>query len=216
MKKRKWTKVALGLSACLFILWWALGTGATLAWFSDTDVARNEFDIGLLKMEVDYRNDTMTGYENLEGATAAFNDRALYEPGYTQVVYLRVDNTGDMPFTYKMAVTVNHVDRSTGMLGNEIYLPNYLRYGVVFGESEADVQQQVADRLTARDNASADWGRLDTWSEPSPYVFDAQDDYHYAALIVWMPEEVDNAANYRGDTVPKVELGISVSAQQLK
>lgn len=216
MKKRKWTKVALGLSACLFILWWALGTGATLAWFSDTDVARNEFDVGLLKMDVAYRNDSMTDYAPLEGATDAFNDRALYEPGYTQVVYLRVDNLGDMDFTYKMAVTVSHADRATGVLGNEIYLPDYLRYGVVFGESEADVQRQVEDRLAARQNATADWGPLDTWSEPSPYVFEAEDGYHYAALIVWMPEEVDDTANYRGDTAPKVELGISVSAQQLK
>ena len=216
MKKRKWTKVALALSACLFVVWWMLGAGATLAWFSDTDEARNEFDIGLLQLDVDYRNDNMSDYEDLEGATDAFDDQALYEPGYTQVVYLRVDNIGDMDFTYKMAVTVNNVEPAVSVLGNTIHLPDYLRYGVVFGETEADVQQQVKDRLTARDNAPEDWGRLDTWSEPSPYVFEAEDDYHYAALIVWMPEDVDNVANYRGDTAPIVELGISVSAQQLQ
>ena len=27
--KKKWTKVAFALSALLFVLWWALGTGAT-------------------------------------------------------------------------------------------------------------------------------------------------------------------------------------------
>lgn len=57
LKKKKWTKAALALSVCLFVLWWALGTGATLAWFSDHDEVRNEFQIGLLKLDVSYRND---------------------------------------------------------------------------------------------------------------------------------------------------------------
>ena len=98
MKKKKWTKVALALYACFFVIWWALGTGATLAWFSDTDIVRNQFQVGLLQLAVDYKNDLVNGYENLEGATEAFNDQALYEPGYTQVVYLRLDNLGDTPF----------------------------------------------------------------------------------------------------------------------
>ena len=37
----------------------------------------------------------------------------------------------------------------------------------------------------------------------------------YIALVVRMPKEVGNIANYRGDTVPKVELGITVKADQL-
>ena len=215
MKKSKWTKVALALSACLFVLWWALGTGATLAWFSDTDVVRNKFEIGLLQMDVDYRNSVITTYTPLQGATEAFNDEALYEPGYTQVVYLRIDNKGNMPFNYKFAVTVNHVDTGYNQWGEEIYLPNYLRYGVVFGRTEAEVEAQVQDRITAQDNAPNDWGTLGTWSEPSPYVYAVEDDYHYAALIVYMPEEVDNIANYRGTAQPRVELGITVSAQQV-
>jgi hypothetical protein len=40
------------------------------------------------------------------------------------------------------------------------------------------------------------------------------EDAHYAALVVYMPEEVNNVANYRGASVPKVKLGITVHAQQ--
>lgn len=36
------------------------------------------------------------------------------------------------------------------------------------------------------------------------------------ALVVRMPEEVGNEANYRGDDIPKVELGIIVKADQQK
>ena len=38
----------------------------------------------------------------------------------------------------------------------------------------------------------------------------------YATLIVRMPESVDNIANYRGTNQPKVELGITVKADQIE
>lgn len=220
MQKKKWRKAALALSACLFVLWWALGTGATLAWFSDHDEVRNEFQIGLLKLDVSYKNDIVTEYTPLDGATKAFNDAALYEPGYTQVVYLKIENKGDVDFNYKVAVTVDKVIKGKNAWGEDIYLPKYLRYGVVFAESETALQEEVKNRLEARTHAPTDWGTLGTWSETSPYTHEVQkkledSNYaHYAALIIYMPEEVGNVANYRGFTEPRVELGITVFAQQ--
>ena len=212
MHKKKWTKAALAFSACLFVLWWALGTGATLAWFSDHDEVRNEFQIGLLNLDVSYKNDIVTEYTPLEGATKAFNDEALYEPGYTQVVYLKIENKGDVDFDYKMSVTVKGVTKAVSVLGNEIYLPNYLRYGAIFAETEKEVQDQVAERIQSWDHA--DSYMLDTWSKDSDYTFEAGEDPHYAALIVYMPTEITNVANYRGGDAPQVELGITVYAQQ--
>lgn len=212
MKNRKWTKTALAISACLFILWWVLGTSATLAWFTDTTaVARNEFRIGKMNLDVSFKNDVIKEYTPLEGSTKVFNDQALYEPGYTQVVYLKIENKGDVDFNYKMAVTVNGVTTAMSVLGNEIYLPNYLRYGAVFAESENALQNEVANRLQSWTHA--DTYMLDTWSEVSEYTFEVGEDPHYAALIIYMPTEVTNVANYRGNA-PQVELGISVYAQQ--
>ena len=215
MNQKKWRKTALALSACLFILWWALGTGATLAWFSDADTVRNEFRIGLLDLDVAYKNDIVTQYTPLQSATEVFHDEALYEPGYTQVVYLRIDNNAEVDFNYKVSVTVVDSDKGQNAWGDEIYLPDYLRYGVVFAENETDLQQMVKDRLSTRQHAVNDWGRLGTWSEISPYTFESAEQFHYAALIIYMPEEVDNDANYlRGFGVPSVKLGITVFAQQ--
>ena len=214
MKRKKWRKAALALSACLFVLWWALGTGATLAWFSDVETVRNEFRIGLLDLEVSYKNDIITEYTPLKGATEVFYDEALYEPGYTQVVYLKIENNGDVDFNYKVSVTVEDFTNGKNAWGEEIYLPNYLRYGVVFAESETELQEMVRDRLNTRTYAINDWRMLDTWSEISPYIFEAGENPHYAALIIYMPEEVGNAANYRGFVEPRVELGITVFAQQ--
>lgn len=214
MRHTKWKKASLAFSAFLFVLWWALGTSATLAWFSDVDSVRNEFQVGLLKLDVQYKNDIVTDYTPMQGVTKVFNDEALYEPGYTQVVYLKIDNQGNVDFQYKVAVTVEKVVTGKNALGEDIYLPNYLRYGVVFGKTEPDVQQQVKDRLSARTHAPNQWGMLGTWSEISPHTFEATDDPHYVALIIHMPEEVGNAANYRGFVEPSVELGITVFAQQ--
>lgn len=214
MRRKRWTKKALAFSAFLFVLWWALGTGATLAWFSDADTVRNEFQVGLLKLDVSYKNDVITEYAPLEGATRAFHDEALYEPGYTQVVYLKIENRGDVDFQYKIAVTVEGFKNGKNQWGEEIYLPDYLCYGVVFSETEAGLEALVKDRLAARDHAPNGWGALGTWSEKSPYVFEAGEDAHYAALIVRMPEDVDNRANFRGAQEPRVELGITVFAQQ--
>ena len=212
--RKKWTKAALAFSVCLFILWWALGTGATLAWFSDADMVRNEFQIGLLDLDVSYKNDIVTDYMPLKGATKVFNDQALYEPGYTQVVYLEIENNGDMDFQYKLAVTVKDFTNGKNAWGEEIYLPNYLCYGVVFAESEAELRAMVGDRLKAKSHAESEWGALGTWSKVSPYTFEVGEEPHYAALIIYMPEEVGNAANYRGFQQPQVELGITVYAQQ--
>lgn len=208
MKNRKMTKSALAISALLFMLWWGLGTSATLAWFTDTtDPVRNEFYIGDLDLDVDFKNDVVTNYTPLEGSTIVFNDKALYEPGYTQVVRFRIGNNGDIDFNYKMSVTVKGVTKGVSVLGNEIYLPNYLKYGAVFAESEPELDRKLAQGI-------ADVYMLDTWSKVSDYTLKADADPHYAALIVFMSEEVGNEANYRGFNVPQVELGITVFAQQ--
>jgi len=47
------------------------------------------------------------------------------------------------------------------------------------------------------------------------YIAHHEGSSRYVALIVWMPEDVGNEANYmRGSVVPRVELGITVFAQQ--
>lgn len=208
MSKRRWTKTALAISASLFVVWWILGTSATLAWFTDTtSTVRNEFKIGQMDLAVSFKNDRITQWTDLEGSSVVFNDHALYEPGYTQVVYMKIENVGEVDFDYKMSVTVKGVTKSFSVLGNEIYLPNYLKYGAVFATSEIELERKLAQGI-------ADVYMLDTWSKVSDYTLAAGDGPHYAALIVYMPEEVGNAANYRWTEAPKVELGITIFAQQ--
>ena len=212
MQKRKFRKAALAFSAFLFVLWWALGTGATLAWFSDVEEVRNEFQIGLLDLDVNFKNDIVTEYTKLQGSTEVFNNQALYEPGYTQVVYFEILNRGNVDFDYRLSVKVHEETEAVNVMGQKFRLSQYLKFGVVFGETEEEVKEKVKDRLSARDQAQM--YPLQTWSTKETFPLDAEGEPQYAALILYMPEEVGNVANYRGSSVPEIKLGIIVNAQQ--
>ena len=211
MKKMKYTKVALILSLCVMLIWGLLGTGATIAWFTDTpDVDENTFLIGQLALDVEYKNDLVTDYTPVDSQTSVFNDKALYEPGYTQVVYLKITNPGDVAFNYKMSVDTRSYVDSVSLYGTTLHLPGYLRFGAVFGATEADL-----DRTLAREYATEEMEDycLNTYTKYDTFTVEPGQT-RYAALVVFMPEEVGNAANYRGSTVPQVDLGITVFAQQ--
>ena len=213
-RKKSYTKIALTLSICLLMIWALLGTGTTIAWFTDTsETQKNTFFIGDLDLVVSYKLEDGT-YEEIESDTKVFDDEALYEPGYVQVVYLKVENKGDVPFEYQLSVDVNDVTVAKSVLGNDIYLPNYLKYGVLFGADEAQLTRDTAKLIAEKDFPEKTMNfPLNVYSEKDSVVL-RPDDERYIALIVRMPEIVGNAANYRGVIVPRVDLGITVKASQ--
>lgn len=212
MKKRIATRYALAISVFLFVFWIILGTNATLAWFSDTtETAKNTFVIGDLNLDVSYKNGFVTTYMDMNKGSRVFNENALYEPGYTQVVWLKVENKGNVDFNYKVAVNVNSYTKSINSYGMEFCLPPYLRFGVVFGDSEAQLDRKLAQALAEH---SLDNFSLNTYSQVDRETVRAGE-IRYAAVVVYMPETVGNEANYqKGAPVPQVDLGMTVFAQQ--
>lgn len=212
--RKSYTKIAFTLSVCLLVMWAFFGTGTTIAWFTDTTpVEKNTFLIGELNMVVSHKLADGT-YEEIETDTKVFDDEALYEPGYIQVVYLKVENKGNVPFEYKFSVDVNDVTTATSVLGNEIFLPNYLKFGVIFGASEAQLDRAVAKAMATGDfpEYTGDYP-LNTYSQKDDTVVGLGGE-RYIAVIVRMPEEITNVANYRGNDVPTVKLGLNVMASQ--
>ncbi|MBQ2923321.1 MAG: hypothetical protein IJE60_09640 [Tyzzerella sp.] len=210
MKRKIFTKTALVLSACLMILWCILGTGSSIAWFVDeSPEIRNNFNFAEFDLVVSHK--TETGYEEVKTDTKIFNDEALYEPGYVQVIYLKIENKGTVGFDYDLAVVPNlqTIVRAKNVYGQEIYLPEFLKFGVVFADTEAELTQKLATRDLAEQQATA---ALSSYtSKPDNLQAGGE---AFAAVIVRMPEEVGNAANYRDNNPPSVELGITVQAMQ--
>ena len=210
-KKTPYKRIALALSLCALLIWAILGTGASLAWFTDTSPEINNiFHFADFELVVSHRL-TDGKWEEVDSQTKIFDEEALYEPGYVQVVYLKVENKGDRDFKFSTAVNVNGCTVATNVFGQRFMLQDYLKFGITTADSEDAMKNSVPDRNAAVKLADMPLHNYDTETavlEPGGVK--------YIALIVRMPEEVGNVANYRGDTVPEVDLGITVKADQIK
>ena len=212
-KKIPYKRLAFALSILLLVAWGVLGTGASLAWFNDdSSEVVNVFNVADFALTVEHRLEDGS-YVTIDEKTDIFNDEALYEPGYTQVVVLRIRNDGDLPFHYQTAVYVNSYVPGVNVFGQTFLLQDYLELAMVTADpanSEPALDALIATRELA---AAIPAEKLDESYSDLAYL--APGDEAYMALVLRMPEEVDNIANYRNSPVPEVKLGISVSATQI-
>ena len=206
---KTYKKIAFSLSLVLIAIWGILGTGISLAWFSDTDEeVKNVFHFAEFDLEVSHQLEN-GDWEKVEQNTKIFDDEALYEPGYTQVVYLKIENKGTVPFDFKTAVSVADYTLATNVFGQSFQLQDHLRFGLTTADTETQLHEKVATRNQAKDLAVMPLSNYSTETAS----LDAKATI-YMALVVRMPEDVDNIANYRGDVIPRVELGLIVTATQ--
>ena len=205
----KYKKIALCISLLLAMVWCVLGTGASLAWFVDTDEeVKNVFHFAEFDLEVSHRLENGS-WEKVEQDTKIFDDKALYEPGYTQVVYLKIENKGTVPFDFKTAVSVTDYTLATNVFGQSFQLQDYLKFGLATANTEEDLYDKVATRNLAKELAVMPLSNYSTETAS----LNAKGTV-YMALIVRMPEDVGDIANYREDVIPRVELGLIVTATQ--
>lgn len=204
-------KIALVLSLCALIIWGILGTGASLAWFQDTTPEINNiFHFADFDLVVSHQL-TDGSWEEVTDQTDLFDKEALYEPGYVQVVYLKVENQGSVPFEFHTAVNVNGFDTATNVFGQTFNLQDHLRFGITVSDSPEAMKASVANRELA---TAAAHMKLHNYETKTAVL--KPKEISYIALIVRMPEDVNNIANYRKDPTPEVELGITVKADQIK
>lgn len=209
--KTAYKRIALALSLCALIVWGILGTGASLAWFTDTSPEINNiFHFAEFDLVVSHRL-TDGKWQEVDSQTKIFDEEALYEPGYVQVVYLKVENKGTVPFEFSTAVNVNGCIEATNVFGQRFMLQDYLKFGLTTANTEEEMKNSIPNREKAVAIADLPLHNYDTET-----AILAPGATKYIALIVRMPEEVGNIANYRGNTIPKVELGITVKADQIQ
>jgi hypothetical protein len=193
------------------VVWAVLGTGTSLAWFSDTSPEINNiFHVADFDLEVSHQ--LADGkWQEIDGQTKLFKQNALYEPGYTEIVYLKIENKGDIDFEFYTAINVNDCSVATNVFGQQFLLQDYLRFGIATANTEQEMKSIVPNRETAFWIANMPLHNYDTTT-----VILSPGGTSYIVLIVRMPEEVGNVANYRGNDIPKVELGITVKAEQIR
>ena len=211
LKNKPFKRIALVLSLAALVIWGLLGTGASLAWFTDTtpDLTNifhfADFDVGV------YYEETDGNWTEITDKTKVFDEEALFEPGYVQVVYLKVVNRGDRPFEFFTAVNVNRSSPAENAFGQEFLLQDYLKFGITISSTPEEMRESIPDR-----DAAVEIATMPLHSYATDTAVLESGEATYIALIVRMPTDVGNIANYRGSRIPEVELGITVKADQIQ
>ena len=209
MTNVKSTKRALLTSVMALFLCFAMLLGTTYAWFTDSVYSgNNNIIVGNLDIELEYL--TQNGWKTVSNATDLFTDE-LWEPGHTEVVYLRLKNLGSLALKYKFGVNIVSETYGTNKIGNELRLSDYIYYDVIEG---VNGNNPFESREIAVAAAEMPEQIKESFSKEG--VMSAGDPELYLALVVYMPTWIGNEASYKTGTVaPKIELGINVVATQL-
>ncbi|MBR2080295.1 MAG: right-handed parallel beta-helix repeat-containing protein [Oscillospiraceae bacterium] len=108
MNKSKNTRRALHTSLLSLLLCVSMLLGTTFAWFTDSVASTgNIIKSGTLDVEMSW-SDTKDGTYKDASAGPIF-DYKLWEPGFTQTKYIKVENKGDLAFQYQMRVIPNNM-----------------------------------------------------------------------------------------------------------
>ena len=122
MKSRNATRSALFTSIISLLLCVSMLVGTTFAWFTD-EVASgiNQIASGNLDVVLEYKNNWDEEWKPVDQNTKIFKEGALYEPGYTEVVYLRVSNAGSLALKYLLSFNIANQESSTNVYGDEFF-----------------------------------------------------------------------------------------------
>ena len=214
MTKKHSTKKALLASALSLLLCVSMLVGPTFAWFTDSVTSANNIIMsGNLDVALEYSTD-MVNWTAVDANTNIFDDEALWEPGYTEVVYLRVSNLGSLAMKYKLSVNVASETEGKTRDNNTPYkLSDYIEYGIIKNVTAA---YGTDDRMTARADIGTASKLNVAYSEEFHLVGKTATatDTDVYALVVYMPESVGNEANHNGTAIPVINLGLSVLATQ--
>ena len=212
MKNSKSTRRALLTSALALLMCVTMLVGATFAWFTDTaSTGVNKIQAGNLDVQLEYSKD-FTEWKKVNDTTKVFEDSTLWEPGRTEVVYLRVTNAGTLALKYTLGIYNLYNYTGKNVLGNKYSLSDYVKLGA------AEVDAAYADRAAAisavQDSAKTLNSIGDTGVAGADLATNAAKVY---AMVLYMPTEVGNEANPKNNDpywAAKVSFGISVSATQ--
>ena len=208
----KSSKRALLLSALAIVLCIAMLIGTTYAWFTDTaSTAVNKIQSGNLGVQLEYSKD-FSEWKNVTEDTKLFEDSTVWEPGRTEIVYLRVKNAGTLALKYTLGIYNLYNSTGKNVLGNKYRLSDYVKLGA----AEADAA--YADRAAAINAVDADAKLISDIDNSGMAGASLEpNDTKIYALVLYMPTEVGNEANPKNKDpywAAKMSFGISVSATQ--
>lgn len=205
MTKQKTTKKTLLTSILSLVLCMAMLVGTTFAWFTDNVTsANNIIRSGNLDIVLEYWDGK--DWRDVDGSADILSGD-LWEPGYTDVAYLRLKNNGSLALKYSLGVNIVSEKEGVNKDGATFKLSDYIYFDVIDGQqSEFESREEAMKYATETMKISAGYTKAAS--------LEAGTDYEYLAMVVYMPTTVGNEANHDGVNVPEIDLGINVFATQ--
>ncbi len=207
MTNKKATKKALFASAMSLLLCVAMLIGSTFAWFTDSasskgnKIMAGNLDVDLLLWDGDSYEDIGDSEDPIFGSYNSdeaqdVNSDTLWEPGKTQVAYLKIKNNGNLALKYQ--VVLNTVDPADSKSLYEVMqyqiVPDAVAGDVDGWDANSALKAKLGTEIVSGDAAV----EMDPGAE------------HNFALLVHMDENANN--DYMDG---KVEFDITVLATQL-
>ncbi len=205
------TKKALLMSCISMLLCISMLVGSTFAWFTDTaSTGVNQIIAGNLDVELEYTTD-FTSWKTVKGKTDLFDPAAKWEPGHTEVVYLRIRNAGDLALNYRFVAYAAAETIGINVAGDEFKLSDALQFAVVVSDTAPTAQISREEAQAAASTNSYKLGSIDSITGEELQANAAK----YLTVVVYMPGSVGNNFNYKtGTTPPQIDLAIRLEATQ--
>ena len=215
MTKKYSTKKALISSVLSLLLCFSMLVGTTFAWFTDSVTsANNIIKSGNLDVELYYQAEGQTDWTKVTDTTNVFKENTLWEPGHTEVVKLKVVNEGTLALKYQLGVNVASEITSTNVLGAELKLSDFIKFGIVDGAQTYTRDQAIA--AAEANGATALKTAYNSTVTSLDAKNDTDSDEKIVTMVVYMPTTVGNEANAKKDAaVPTINLGINLFATQM-
>ncbi len=217
MNNVKSTKRALLFSLLALVVCITMLIGSTFAWFTDSvSNVNNTIKSGNLDVVMEYSTDGTTWNEVTANASI-FDENALWEPGYANVVALRVRNVGSLALKYNLSTTVYSETASINVYGDEFKLSDYI---VMYGKrtdggdplSDAMMQAYLTNPVAWQfaENDRKEFGKA---LDSDAMLLAGATQYYIIAAK--MPTNVGNEANHKtGVDAPTIKFGIDLLATQ--
>ena len=207
----------LALVICL-----SMFVGTTYAWFTDSVTsADNVIQSGNLDIKMSFKpyGADNTEWTEVTSTTPIFKEGALYEPGYTEAVWVKVENVGSLAFKYHLFANILGETEGVNQAGDTFKLSEHLVLqttpstdykGFESFFTTVDSLKSSALKEVAIDSKMA----LSTNSVLFP-VEDGIVSESYVLVVLHMPTTVGNVANHDGVNLPSIDLSVTALATQV-
>ena len=229
MTRKNAARNALFTSIISLLLCVSMLVGTTFAWFTDSVTsANNVIKSGNLDIVLEYWNGTK--WTDVKDQSNILTNQ-LWEPGVTEIAYLRVANAGSLALKYQMGVNIVSETPGVNQAGQKFLLSDYIMFGLAQVEVDAETKapvtygtREAAVAAVNAEDAEAKAAIISTGYSKNSALYPADKIPNdiagaaselYLALVVYMPTTVGNEANHNG-TQPEINLGINVFATQVE